>query len=146
MSNYYARKNVSRKIVKKDIQPTEDSIHFALVDWLKTVPYKNGFLIDYFHHSPNGGTSSPRQKAKFTRMNTLNGFPDLECFIAKGRYHGLYVELKREKGGIVSADQKRILGMLSEEGYAAVVCRGFDASVKSIEQYMALEDNETMPK
>lgn len=144
--SYYNRQNKSTKVVRKDIQPTEDSIHLALMEWLKTQPYKDGKLDAYFHHSPNGGTASPRQKAKFTKMGTLNGFPDLECFIAKGRYHGLYVELKREKGGIVSADQKRILGMLNEEGYAAVVCRGFDASVKSIEQYMALEDGDSMPE
>ena len=144
--SYYNRQNKSTKVVKKDIQPTEDAIHFAVIDWLKSVPYKDGFLVDYFHHSPNGGVSSPRQKAKFTRMNTLSGFPDLECFIAKGRYHGLYVELKREKGGVVSANQKRIIDMLNEEGYCAIVCRGLDASIEAIEQYMALEDGESMPK
>ena len=144
--SYYNRQNKSTKVVKKDIQPTEDAIHFAVIDWLKSVPYKDGFLVDYFHHSPNGGVSSPRQKAKFTRMNTLSGFPDLECFIAKGRYHGLYVELKRSKGGVVSANQKEILTMLDEEGYCTTVARGYDKAVEVVVQYMALKDNESMPK
>ena len=50
----------------------------------------------------------------------------------------MFVELKRLKGGVVSTDQKRILGMLNDEGYQAVVCRGFDEAVKAIEEYMAL--------
>lgn len=144
--SYYNRQNKSTKVVKKDLEPTEDSIHFALVDWLATVPYKDKTLLDVTHHSPMGGTASARQKSKFKKMGAKSGWPDIQISVAKGCYHGLYVELKRSKGGVVSANQKRILDMLNDEGYCAVVTRGFDASVKAIEQYMALEDGDSMPE
>jgi len=137
MSNFYARQNKPKPVAKPK-QPSEDSIHLALMDWLSTVPYKDGNLIDVFHHSPNGGVSSFRQKAKFKKMGTRNGFPDLQCFVALGGYHGLFVEIKREKGGVVSADQKSMMAILDSEGYKTVVTRGLDASVAAIQDYMAL--------
>lgn len=139
MTNPYSRQNKERppQPVK---EASEDAIHFAFMDHLATIPYKDGKLVDFFHHSPNGGVSSFRQKAKFKKMGTLNGFPDLQCFIARGGYHGLFIELKRLKGGVVSADQKRVLAMLNNEGYSAVICRGLDSAVEALNEYMALPE------
>ena len=137
--SYYNRQNKSTKVVKKDLEPTEDSIHLAVIDWLKLIPYKEKTLEDYFHHSPNGGTSSPRQKAKFKRMGTKNGYCDLQLDIARKGYHGLRLELKREKKGIVSADQKERIDMLNDENYYAVVTRGYAATIEVIEWYMGME-------
>lgn len=144
--SYYNRQNKSTKVVKKDLEPTEDSIHFALVDWLATVPYKDKTLLDVTHHSPMGGTASARQKSKFKKMGAKSGWPDIQISVAKGCYHGLYVELKRSKGGVVSANQKEILTMLDEEGYCTTVARGYDKAVEVVKQYMALEDGESMPE
>lgn len=139
-SNPYHRQNKPRAVKQVERQPSEDAIQIAIMEWLALQPYKDGKLVDFFHHSPNGGVSSFRQKAKFKKMGTLNGFPDLQCFIARGGYHGLFIELKRKKGGVVSADQKRVLAMLNNEGYQAVVCRGLDSAVEAIEEYMRLND------
>lgn len=142
MTNPYARQNKPRppQPVK---EASEDAIHLALMDHLATVPYKDGFLIDVAHHSPNGGTSSFRQKAKFKKMGTLNGMCDLQFFIPRGGYHGLFVELKRERGGVVSQSQKDVMAMLDRQGYKTVVTRGLQASVEAIEEYMALPATQT---
>lgn len=142
--NFYARENRPKQVKKNDGQPSEDQIHLAVIQWLEQIPYKGRRLADHFHHSPNGGTASIRQKSKFAKMGTRSGWPDLECPIARGKYHGLFVELKREKGGIVSANQKERLEMLNAEGYYAVVTRGYKASIEAIEKYMALEDGQSI--
>jgi len=58
--------------------------------------------------------------------------------VARGKYHGLYIELKRRKGGRVSYEQRDWLVRPNEQGYYAVVCKGFEAAKKTIEDYMEL--------
>lgn len=134
--NYYARQNKPRQVKASDGQPSEDAIQIAIMEWLQTIEYKGETLADYMHHSPNGGVSSARQKAKFKRAGTKSGYPDLQLDIARSGYHGLRIELKRLKGGVVSKEQKRRLEMLKDEGYRAVVCRGYDEAIAEISGYM----------
>lgn len=138
MTNPYSRQNKPRppQPVK---EASEDAIHLAIINWLKTIPYKDKTLEDYFHHSPNGGVSSFRQKAKFKAMGTKNGYCDLQADIARRGYHGLRVEIKKEKGGVVSPAQKERIEMLNDENYYAVVTRGLQESVDAIKWYMEIE-------
>lgn len=142
MTNPYHRQNKPRAVKQVERQPSEDAIQIAIMEWLALQPYKDGTLFDYMNHPPNGGVSSARQKSKFKLAGTKSGYPDMMLDIARGGYHGLRIELKRLKGGIVSPLQKERLAMLNDENYYAVVCRGFDESIEVIQQYMA----ETLPK
>jgi hypothetical protein len=56
--------------------------------------------------------------------------------VARGGYHGLFIEMKRQKGGTVSPTQRDWIEYLLAQGYQAVVCRGFDAAREVIEQYL----------
>lgn len=69
--------------------------------------------------------------------------PDICLPAARGKYHGLYIELKRRKGGKVSAQQREWLEALEEAGYRAIVCRGWDEARTEIERYL---DEETEGK
>jgi hypothetical protein len=56
--------------------------------------------------------------------------------VARGAYHGLYIELKRRHGGKVTPEQREWIDDLSKQGYAAIVCHGFDEAVSVIEEYL----------
>lgn len=58
------------------------------------------------------------------------GVPDLCLPVARGGYHGLYLEMKTEKGK-VSPDQQAWLEALRGEGYCAMVARG-DEEARSV--------------
>ena len=66
-------------------------------------------------------------------MGVVPGIPDL--FIPAWK---LYIELKREKGGVVSEVQKKIMAYLTRHGYTCMVCHG--ATDASIQVLKFLED------
>ncbi len=69
-------------------------------------------------------------------MGTKKGYPDLIIDIARNGYHGLRIELKKDKTCYPSKEQKERLQMLNDEGYLAVVCKGFHETITTIKEYM----------
>jgi hypothetical protein len=51
-------------------------------------------------------------------------------------YHGLFIEMKKEKGGTVSKEQKEWIELLKKQGYRVEVCKGYEAAVKVLEDYL----------
>ena len=58
--------------------------------------------------------------------------------LPKGKYHGLFLELKRTKGGKVSALQVEWVKLMRENGYAAGICYGADHAIEVIERYLKI--------
>lgn len=112
----------------------EDAESIALVQWCEWRPELRGRLV----HSPNGGKRNAREAARFKRMGVRAGYPDFSLDIAHGRYHGLRIELKppRPHKSKVSDSQKWWIETLSNEGYLAVVCYGWEAARDTIISYM----------
>jgi len=67
-----------------------------------------------------------------------SGLPDLCLPVPRGKYHGLYIELKKEHGGIVSKNQREWLDNLTRQGYCSVVCHGWEDAKNTIEEYLNL--------
>lgn len=65
------------------------------------------------------------------------GVPDLMIPTPSGKHHGLFVEMKRTKGGSVSKEQKDWIAYLQTQGYQAIVCRGFEEAKSGIECYLS---------
>lgn len=86
---------------------------------------------------PNGGKRSKTEAARMVAQGVRPGVPDLMIPRAAGKYHGLFIEMKREKGSTTTSDQKAWIAALNAEGYFATVCKGFDEARKIIEQYIA---------
>ena len=89
---------------------------------------------------PNGFIAGGRNK--YSGINKLktegfkNGVPDLVIPEPNKNYHGLFIEMKKEKGGEVSLTQQCWLDDLNEKGYKAVVCNGFIEAEKVIIDYV----------
>ena len=128
--------------------PTEAQEQAALLQWAWLMTAQRPELALLFH-CPLGGLRDPVVGAKLKRQGATKGFPDLFLPVARGAYHGLMIELKRVKGGAVKPEQKWWLEQLNAQGYRAVVCKGADAAMAVIEEYLRLpslsgEDKENL--
>ena len=85
-------------------------------------------------HIPNEGKRSLSYAARMKRMGLRSGFPDLLVPIARGGYHGLFIEMKYGKNK-TTKEQKEWLERLSAEGYACAVCYNAAEAIKTIESY-----------
>jgi len=117
---------------------SEDQIQIQIMQWAQLVKHDGRPIADYIHHSPNGGKRHIATAKRFKKMGVKAGYPDLIIDIARGGFHGLRIEIKKEKGGSVSKAQKERLEMLTEQGYRAIVCKGFDETINEIKNYMEM--------
>ena len=96
--------------------------------------------LSLMFHIPNGGSRHKVEARKLKEQGVKAGVPDVCLPVARGGYHGLYVELKRIKGGKVSSDQQDWIKALAAEGYMAVVCRGWNEAAEAILKYLRQEE------
>ena len=68
-------------------------------------------------------------------MGYVAGMPDIIFFAARKDYHALTIEMKREKKSTTTPEQIAFNGRLLANGYAAMVCHGYDEAVKTLEWY-----------
>lgn len=118
-----------------NVTPYESAEQAALFKWAHMARGKYPELRMLFH-IPNGGSRDPREAHNLKLQGVQPGVPDLFLPVPRGGYHGLFVELKRSKGGTVSEDQKVWIDRLNHLGFRAVVCRGWDAARAEIELYL----------
>jgi len=99
---------------------------------LKKIPY---FAI------PNGIFLSNKKLAykiinKMKREGFKVGVPDMFICVPKGKYSGLFVEMKKDKKCYASKEQKKWLRILNDEGYKAIVCHGCSEAIEEYKKYM----------
>lgn len=82
-------------------------------------------------HIANEGAGR-RRGAKNKAMGTSKGVPDYMILHPKAGL--VFIELKRIRGGVVSAEQKEWIKALNDAGIPAAVCNGFVAAKSWLEQ------------
>ena len=92
--------------------------------------------LKYCYHIPNGGSRNRIEAHNLKLEGVKAGVPDICLPVPCGDYHGLYIELKRTKGGVVSDAQKEWIEMLNGRGYLAVVAKGANEAIKVISDYL----------
>lgn len=85
---------------------------------------------------PNGGARNKITGAKLKAEGVKPGVPDLCLPIARGGYHGLYIELKRQKKSQISPEQIAWIQALNGQGYRAEMCLGAAAAWDVIREYV----------
>lgn len=92
-------------------------------------------------HIPNGFPLGGIRN-KYAYINMLkaqgfkSGFPDLIVFAKNKKYNMLFLEFKREKGGVVSKAQKNWIQWLNGNGYYACSVKGNVEAIKVLENYL----------
>jgi len=85
--------------------------------------------------SAGGMRTSYLQAIKMKRTGYVKGFPDLFIYEPNQDYHGLAIEMKKEKGGVASPEQKQWQEQLRNRGYASYICKGNEEAIKVIDEY-----------
>ena len=105
--------------------PTEHEEQRELVRWFRqTWP---GVRI---HAIPNGGARSKATAGRLKAEGVVSGVPDL--FVPAWR---LWIEMKRVKGGSLSAEQKDWIQYLESVGYWVIVGKGADDAKRQISAF-----------
>jgi hypothetical protein len=112
-----------------------------LLDWARTQRHRGKPLSDYLLMSANGavlaGDAKHRaiQMARMKRQGFKAGVFDYFLPIPKGADHGLFLELKRTRGGVVSEDQEKFRALVQDH-YATAICKGWEAAMLAIKSYL----------
>lgn len=92
-----------------------------------------------FHAIPNGGHRSRRTAGAMKAEGVRRGVPDYCLPVARGGFHGLYIELKNATGR-ASLEQRQWIADLTEQGYRAVVVRQWEAAWDELRSYLAADN------
>ena len=116
--------------------PTESAEQQALFSWAEWASGKYPDLLWMFH-IPNGGARNAVTGARLRAEGVKRGVPDICLPTPRGEFSGLYIEMKRRKGGRVSENQSDWIAYLLTQGYCALECRGSEEAQAVIEGYLA---------
>lgn len=111
----------------------ESQLQQSLVAIIRMDPQcRNIFAI------PNGGLRNIRTAVRLKKEGVLAGVPDLFLPVPRGKFHGLFIELKTAKG-VLSPSQKIMGENFLGLGYAIVVVRSVDEGRAKVAEYLALK-------
>ena len=88
--------------------------------------------------NPNGGLRNKITAAKLKAEGVKPGVPDLFLAVPVGDCHGLFIEMKKRRGGRLEPEQAEMLAQLRQRGYACAVCRSWPEAVRVILDYLGL--------
>lgn len=111
----------------------------ALFKWAEMSKHK---VLAMMYAIPNGGKRHKRVAVKLKAEGVKSGVPDICLPVARGVFHGLYIELKKPKtessrAGTPTQNQIEWQQQLNEQGYMAVTCVGWESAKDTIESYLA---------
>lgn len=115
----------------------ESDEQISLFQWAKLMQGQHPEL-SLLHSIPNGGKRNIREAARLKREGALAGVSDIFLPVARGGFHGLYIELKI-KGNKPSDNQQCWIDGVTKQGYMAKVCFGWVEAKGVIEGYLEME-------
>lgn len=101
-------------------------------NWAAYVPE-----LKWAHAVPNGGRRDRIEAAHLKRQGVKAGVSDIFIPVPKGKYHGLYIEMK-VKPNKPTDKQKEFLADMESAGYAAVVCYSADEAIGVTKEYLRI--------
>ncbi len=115
---------------------TEAQHQQYLIKWTQQESVRRKYpCLKLLFHIPNERYCTPQQGATLKRMGVKSGVPDMCLPVSRGKYHGLYIEMKNEKGKS-SANQKWWIDELLSQDYLAVECKSWKSAAETIESYL----------
>lgn len=121
--------------MRNELEHTEQ---VSLMQWWSLQCRRFGIPEQLLFAIPNGGQRNIITAKRMKDEGVRAGIPDLFLAVPRGKFHGLFVEMKKSQGGVVSDAQKVCMEMLSENGYCVTVCHGFIDAQEAVKGYLSL--------
>ena len=115
--------------------PSEHNEQVWLFEWAKAMKAQYPALGLMFA-IPNGGKRHIGTARKLKAEGVKAGVPDIFLPHAAGDWLGLFLELKRLKGGKMSETQQNWTRKLREAGYRVETCKGWVEASEAILAYL----------
>lgn len=115
-----------------------ESLHQqALFEWAS---YQLGVYpdLEWLYHTPNGGKRDEKTARKLKREGVKPGVPDVFLPVARGGYHGLYIEMKHGNNK-PTKDQLKWINGLKANGYKVEVCYDWLSARDKIIEYLGMD-------
>ena len=115
--------------------PLEDAEQRVIFQWaaMETAARPELGLL---YAIPNGGKRAIKTAVALKKQGVKSGVPDMCLPVARGGYHGLYIELKRVKGSHISREQLQWMDALARQGYQCAICKGWEMARDVIIDYL----------
>jgi len=108
----------------------ETIIQTTFIHWLRCNHPDLLFTI-----APSGMKLPIGVAVRMKKMGYSAGTPDVMIFRPSGDYHGLFIELKTERGKL-SPEQKEWSSRLNAMNYKSVVCRSVADAIMEVLKYL----------
>lgn len=127
------------RMTKVITPPLEIYEQKALIQWLSYHP----LLKKFFHKTNNEGKRTPRQGSQLKQLGLRPGVSDIFIYYPSTSYHGLWIEVKRDKKYSPSERssptwiaQEQFLKDVKSVGFAGYFCYGWIDGKRIIERYL----------
>ena len=124
------------------MQSTEHDEQVALFKWAAHMTFRYPEL-DLLFAIPNGGKRDKIIAIQLQREGVKPGVPDVCLPVPRQGWHGLFIELKYGRN-TPTEYQLSWLERLTEHGYLAVVCYGWQDAVEVIKDYLEMHDDSVV--
>ena len=100
------------------------------------------FRLEYANYSkclwaiPNGGARHITTAMRLKREGVMPGVSDLFLMISSKDKHGLFIEMKAQKGAKIQQNQLDFISLAKSMNYEAEVCFGFEDAREKIKNYL----------
>ena len=115
--------------------PTEAQEQMTLFSWAAMQSGKYPEL-NLLYHVPNGGSRHKAEAGRLRAEGVKAGVPDLCLPVARGQYHGLYIEMKVGKN-TTSDSQEWWIEHLRKQGYKVAICYGWEEAAAELTEYLS---------
>lgn len=94
--------------------------------------------LEWIFAVPNGGLRDKVSAARLKATGTRKGISDIMLPVARWEKHGLFIEMKKRKGGRESDEQSDFGSFVRSQGYGYALARGWEEARSIVVQYLGL--------
>jgi hypothetical protein len=111
----------------------EEKHQAAFVHWFRIQYPKYEKLLSIIANGENVGA---RRMTRLKQLGLVPGMPDLIIFIARKKFHGLFIEMKQPDGHL-QQNQVEVHAELKKQKYRVVTAYGWEEAKAEILDYLA---------
>src|SRR5262245_40002978 len=137
MAGFRLRRSPGRVREERLVCPTEHEEQCTVRTWARVRAQAQPEL-DLLFAIPNGARVAMSQARRLKAEGLQAGVPDLCLPVARGPHHGLFIEMKRRQGGVLSPAQKWWRTQLTAQGYLVITAMGAERAIAWLEGYLRM--------